>query len=79
MANERKRLSVYIPNLQGWIARQIGLAFIEGNVEKFAVIQPEDFIINLSTEQTADELPTPPFEMSFFPSREEALKWIKSS
>lgn len=76
MGNDSNRQFVYTVDIQAWIATTLATACAEAGVKKFAVINPKDFIVELSTEQTVEEAGILPFELQRFATEEEALEWL---
>jgi len=44
-------------------------------VEKFAILMPDDMLIELSTEQAAEENKLP-IKINYFKNENDALKWL---
>ena len=63
-------------NLQEWVATNALSKLFENGVIKFAVVESEDFIIQLSTKQAVDEDTTKKYQTMFFDSEEKARKWF---
>lgn len=78
LADDRKRLSVYVPDFQEWVGKKLGETFVEAGVGKLALLLPEDLFTEISTEQAVDEIQQAPFEIKNFSDKEEALAWLKS-
>ncbi|MCQ2975977.1 MAG: hypothetical protein MJ211_14345 [Bacteroidales bacterium] len=77
LANQWNRGIVYTVDIQSWIADKLVEGAIKGNIKKCAIIQSEDFIVNLSNEQTLSEAKTTILN-KFFVSREKAIEWLIS-
>ncbi|WP_375561203.1 hypothetical protein ACE193_01215 [Bernardetia sp. OM2101] len=67
-----------VPELQEWILEVIVPQFTDAKIEKQAMIVPEEFIAQLSMEQTVDdvELSKHTHESKFFTEVEEAQAWF---
>jgi len=78
ITDEVDRKIPYSIELQNWIANTTANAAISIGLKRFAIVLPKEFIAELSTEQTVEELPTIPFELKFFQSIEEAYSWLFS-
>jgi hypothetical protein len=77
LADNRLRTYAYLPHMQKWVAETLGSACIAAGVKKFAVVQPQDLIVQLYNEQTAEELPNIPFKYRFFEDLESAKRWLQ--
>lgn len=76
MGNDSNRQFVYTVDMQSWIATTLAMACAEAGVLKFAVIDPKNFIVELSTEQTIEEAGKLPFELQRFANEADALQWL---
>ncbi len=71
------------PNIQEEIAKLLDTALITGNTKKYALINPRDFIAELSNEQTFSEIDTlqqnaASWVQQSFETEAEALQWLES-
>ncbi|WP_448518757.1 STAS/SEC14 domain-containing protein [Rhodoflexus sp.] len=78
LADNRLRTYAYLPHMQKWVAETLGSVCVAARVKKFAVVQPEDLIVQLSNEQTAEELSGIPFQYRFFQDFESAQRWLNT-
>ncbi|OQX97968.1 MAG: hypothetical protein B6I24_06815 [Bacteroidetes bacterium 4572_128] len=62
---------------QEWIAKNVLSKIFQNGVIKFAVIESEDIIIQISTEQATEEHEEPKYSVMFFEKEEEAREWFK--
>lgn len=76
LANDYNRAFPFKVEIQNWIASTLASSAIEVGVKKYAIVMPQDFISQLSTEQTGDEAGQIPFELQYFNDRETALTWL---
>ncbi len=70
------------PDIQEIIAKALDAALISGNTKKYALINPRDFIAELSNEQTFSEIDTlqqetAPWIQQSFETEAEALEWLE--
>ncbi|MBR4264850.1 MAG: hypothetical protein IKQ46_02220 [Bacteroidales bacterium] len=75
LADQTHRGVVYTVDMQKWIAGVLQEAVLKGNVKKTAIIQPVDFIVSLSNEQTMNEV-TVRADFRAFRDRESALAYL---
>jgi len=80
ISDERHRHFVYNIDMQAKVSMTVGIAMAEVQATKTAIILPDDFIANLSTEQTVEEFDKNinPIAVAYFSNREDALQWILS-
>lgn len=64
------------PDLQLWTNELLGPKYAQSGVKRFAIITSEDFIAQLSTEQTVEEEQERSHEVRFCTSQDEAHKWF---
>lgn len=76
LADQTNRGVIYTVDMQKWVADTLVIGCNRGNVRKAAIIQPADFIVSLSNEQTIGEVKSLSTDYRNFSSREEALKWL---
>ncbi len=69
-----------VPELQQWILDVIAPQFIEAKIEKQAIIIPQEFIAQLSMEQTIDDVENinHHHQSKFFSEIEDAKNWLFS-
>lgn len=75
-SDDRKRAYVYSLATQEWVAQRYAEACIKVGLNKFGLILPEDFISQLSTEQTVDEAGSLPFELRYFDNTSDMVQWF---
>jgi len=78
LSNDQLRTSVYDVELQNWIAEKMIQTCAEAGVERFVIVQPEEFVASLSTEQVAEEAIDLPFDFTFCATVEQAYTWLLS-
>lgn len=80
IADDRDNLATYSVELQEWIAGMAVESLKLCNSKKFAVLLPKEMVVELSTEQTVEEVEKlgGNFETRMFSELEEAMEWIKS-
>ncbi len=64
------------PELQNWMNESLAPAYEKSGVEKFAIIESEDLISQLGTEQTVEADEDRKHEIQFFKSEREAYGWF---
>lgn len=76
LADNRKRFFKYTKDIQKWVAVTLSLAAIEVNLQKFAIIAPEDLIIEFATHQTTENAKDVPIEKKYFKNKNLAFEWL---
>ncbi len=76
LADQTNRGVIYTVDIQQWVAETLVIGCHRGNVRKAAIIQPADFIVSLSNEQTINEVKNSTTAYQNFTSRAEALDWL---
>ncbi len=78
LSDDRFRENLYTVEVQQWIADKLVHSCIKAGVKKFAVLNPINFVAELSTEQVADEAISKniPIDVKLFKEEEEALDWF---
>lgn len=66
------------PTVQTWTNEHIIKGLIEAGIVKISYIVPEDFIANLSMEQTLEEDEEQVFPYEYFSDEKEAREWLLS-
>lgn len=64
------------PSLQAWIDSNINAKEVELGVKKEAFLMPEEFITQISVEQTMDEENAEKIECEFFKHNDDAISWL---
>jgi hypothetical protein len=76
LVDTRKHLvSIDLP-MQTWFVENIFPKYAQSGMTKLAFIESEDFISQISIEQTMDEDTNVPFKTAYFDTEEKALQWI---
>ena len=75
-ADDRKKTHIYTVEEQEWVAQNFGKSCIKVNLEKFAILNSEELVAELSIEQTLDEIKNAPFQKRFFSTEKEAVNWL---
>ena len=76
LSDQRGKKFVVSPDLQEWNAKETLPKLFKQGVIKFAIIESEDFIIQLATEQTINEDKEKEYSVMFFASEDEAREWF---
>jgi hypothetical protein len=66
------------PTLQIWVAETILPKIAEAGCKKIAFLTSEDFVAQLSVEQTMEERDDLSFQVRYFLSESEAFSWLKN-
>ncbi|TAE00312.1 MAG: hypothetical protein EAZ97_06290 [Bacteroidetes bacterium] len=76
-ADNSKQAFIYHPDIQNWVAATLAAVCAKVGLKKFALITPNDFITELSLEQTAEEAgKNLPFELKLFKNENDATAWL---
>jgi hypothetical protein len=70
---------IIVPELQEWTATEFNTRLAATNLQKMALIIPKELIVNISVEQTVDDMEateTGTFDVQYFDSTEKALQWL---
>ncbi|OJJ22346.1 hypothetical protein BKI52_06590 [marine bacterium AO1-C] len=65
------------PDLQGFVTQSLFQNLINVGTQKLAIIQTEDYILQLSVIQTVNEQKNTQYITQYFSSVEEAEEWFK--
>ncbi len=79
IADTKKFNFIVSVELQTWTNHVIFPRLINSGVLKFAVIETDDVVNQMSLEQTMEEETTGQFRYLFFKTMEEARNWVKKS
>lgn len=74
----RKFLYTISPEIQDWVGENILSKLPELGVKRLAFLMSEEFIAQLSIEQTMDNLGEN-CQMRYFDNKEEALTWLENA
>lgn len=75
--NSKKKTYVTTIKMQEWAAKNALSKMFENGVVKFAIVESEKVLIQLSTEQAVEEDEDKKYGVMFFDSEEKARKWLK--
>jgi hypothetical protein len=64
------------PEIQEWVASEVLPRLIGLGLRKVAFLQSEDFVAQLSVEQTMSECDDLPFQVIYFSNEGDALAWL---
>lgn len=67
------------PEIQEWITENLFTVYDEIGFEKIAILMSNEFIANLSIEQTMDEGNKSSFQTAYFDDEQEAKNWLLST
>jgi hypothetical protein len=67
------------PSLQTWVADCILPKIADAGCQKIAFLTSEDFVAQLSVEQTMEERDDMPFQVRYFSNENEAFSWLKNA
>jgi len=76
LVDTRKHFVTIDPDLQAWFVNVIFPKYVASSIKKFAFLESEDFISQLSIEQTMEEDTNLPFQTRYFSDEKTALTWI---
>jgi len=69
-----------VPTLQDWTANELNPRLVKAGLKKMAMIVPEEFIAQISVEQSVDEMNSRnienQFEIKYFEKIEDAKIWL---
>ena len=65
------------PDVQVWIAENLLSRLPEIGVKKYAIIQSEDLLVQMSSEQMFQEDVAKQYQSKYFSSEKEAREWVK--
>ncbi len=74
--NSKKKTYVTTVEMQKWAAENALSKMFKNEVVKFAIVESEDVLIQLSTEQAVEEDEDKKYGVMFFDSEEKARKWL---
>lgn len=69
---------VLVPEVQDWFDQEVFTVYPEAGVKKKAFLVATDFISQVSLEQHTEDVENNTFEVGFYDSEEDAIKWLKS-
>ena len=76
--NSKKKTYITTVEMQKWVAENALSKLFKNGVIKMAIVESEDVIIQLSTEQAIEEDENKKYGTMFFDSEEKARKWLKN-
>lgn len=76
LADQTNRGIIYTLDMQQWVADVLVDGALRANVKKTAIIQPADFIVSLSNEQTINEVKDDRIEIKNFSDYESACAYL---
>ena len=74
--NSKNKTYITSIELQEWAAENALSKMFQNGVVKFAIVESEDVLIQLSTEQAVEEDKDKKYGVKFFDSEEKARKWL---
>lgn len=66
------------PQLQIWVNEYVLAPYLERGLSKFAIVEGDDLITNLASQQIMEEEVGLNFETEYFETIEDARKWLTS-
>ena len=76
LVDTRKHMVSIDLQMQTWFVENIFPKYAQSEMKKLAFIESEDFISQLSIEQTMDEDTNVPFKTAYFDREEKAIDWL---
>lgn len=64
---------------QEWMVDTFSHIYLEIKLEKLALVMSEEFITQLSLEQTLEDMGATPYQIKYFDQLEKAQEWINPS
>ncbi len=80
LGDTREFAKAVTPDLQEWFNTEVLPGLMEGGLEKMAMLAPQEFIANLSVEQSVDEIMMQnggKFTIQYFDDLDKAEAWLK--
>ncbi len=74
--NSIKKTYVTTVEMQEWVAKNALAKIFENGVVKFAIIESDDVLVQLATEQAVVEDEDKKYEVKFFNDEEDAREWF---
>ena len=75
--NAIKKTYITSIEIQEWVAKNALSKIFKNGVIKFAIVESEDIIIQISTKQAAEENKNSQYSVMFFGNEEKAREWFK--
>ncbi len=75
--NAHEKTYITTVEIQEWAAKNALSKIFKNGVIKFAIVESEDVLIQLSTEQAVEENENSKYGVMFFESEEKAREWFK--
>ncbi len=75
--DSRNKKFVVSVELQQWIGKHLMTILFNKISEKIAVLESEDVLIQVATQQVMEEHKQKMYDISFFSNKEDAYKWFK--
>jgi phage pi2 protein 07 len=66
-------------DMQDWIDRNLIASFNQVGLQKWAVIIPPQFLVQVSIEKTMAINPSNTFEAQYFENEQEAMQWLSNT
>ncbi len=76
LSSQKDKKYVVHPEAQEWVGKEALPKIFEKGIIKYAIVESEDIVINLATEQTIDEDETKEYGVLFFDDEAKARKWL---
>ncbi len=77
LADQKIQKFIVAPSLQVWNAKETLPQLFKAGIIKFAIIESEDIIVQIATEQTIEEDENKKYGLMFFENEEDAKRWFK--
>lgn len=74
--NSLEKTYVTTVEMQEWVAKNALSKIFENGIQKFAIIESKELIIQLSTEQAVEENKNSKYGVKFFVNEQEAREWF---
>jgi hypothetical protein len=79
LVNARDFDFLILKEMQQWINDHVISVYNEIGLKKWAVVIPPQFLHQVSIEQTIEANPDNNFEVQYFETEEEAMRWLQNN
>ena len=78
IVDARKFEFLLLTDMQEWINRNVIAVYNDINLKKWAIVIPQQFLQQVSIEQTIEANPANTFKTQYFETEQEAMAWVRS-
>ena len=76
LSSQKNKKYVVHPKIQEWVGKEALPKIFEKGIVKYAIVESENVVIQLATEQTVEEDETKEYGVLFFDDEAKARKWL---